>query len=112
MELSLCFYWPGFWAQAEAALNPPTPVILSSPSFASWSSLPISSGMYRRGEAVVAGSVHLKAFLHLALPEGSCSIPSLLRSSQFRAQEERNLVLLISLLISAISRSLGGHVTM
>lgn len=30
----------------------------------------------------------------------------------FRAQEERDLVLLISLLISAISRSLGGHVTM
>ena len=47
VESSLCFHWPGFWAQAEAALNPPTPVILSSPSFASWFSLPISSGMYR-----------------------------------------------------------------
>jgi len=35
VESSLCFYWPGFWAQAEAALNPSTPVILSSPSFAS-----------------------------------------------------------------------------
>lgn len=73
---------PRLWAQTEAALYPPSLASSSFISFASWSSLAISSGIFCRKEVAVAGSVHLKQFVGLTLS------PTSHEPSKFRAQQE------------------------